>query len=613
MTRWARRLMLLVCLAGGVACSDEGGSTPAPPMFELAIELRSIDADLVVPGTAVRVRGSGFLSDATYTGQITGSVDGRAVDFPVAVRWIDDQILEVLFDAEAIDAAGPGALDGELHVTARLRDAMGEARADFDAEISVGLVPSVELTATGIYPASPFEIRGSGFLNGEEGVTVAALVGEFVTRDGQRQPVDLQDIATAPLDPQNWQRDAVAFDFDPSWVGITPGRFDGSLQLTNIASGGARIEGEPVEIGFDLLPPFIEQIDPSAASRGQAINIFGQGFIGGEFGGLTSFRLEGMFATRDGLMLPTPPGGIEVSPAWLSGTRLVFSLRPTDFDRQTCQSAEFGGIPAVLTGTATPIITYGGTVIEGDPTPLVFEVLPTRQVVHLKFLPAFTDSLRLFGLRNVSGPVRDRVFEVIRRDYADFNLVVQAQAPTDFLEYSTVEIGGPDPNDQSLFGLDNTTGLDTCNARLDDNLAGQNADSNGAFGGVFVESFLQLSPRVGDNPLADPIFDEIFDPVINQPVDGDEYPGSPRDAQIERAIRTLGNLVGNTITHEIGHSLGLTRVPGCGQYHNPPGERQIMDCGADRPFAERAEVEPDSHGLWLDANRAYLERILPLR
>ena len=269
--------------------------------------------------------------------------------------------------------------------------------------------------------------------------------------------------------------------------------------------------------------------------------------------------------------------------------------------------------PSPACWTARSPITYGDQQIDGTPSPLVFEVLPTRQVVHLKFLPAFTDSLRLFGLRNVSGPVKDRVFEVIRRDYAGFNLVVQAQAPTDFLEYSTVEIGGPDPNAQGLFGLDNTTGLDTCNTRLDDNLAGQNADSNGAFGGVFVESFRQLSPRVGDNPLASPIFDEIFDPVVNVPVTSDEFPGGARDAVVERAIRTLGNLIGNTITHEIGHSLGLTRVPGCGQYHNPPGPRQIMDCGADRPFAERAEVEPDSNGMWLEGNRIYLEQILPLQ
>lgn len=596
-----------------VACSDPP-SDPAPVApAVLPIELTDAQVDLIVPGTAVLVRGSGFFFDATFTGTVTGTVDGRSVEFAVQVTYVDDLTLQVVFDEAAIDAAGAGQLSGELHITQQLGQAVGEARVAIDAEISMGLVPVIEVTAPGVFPASPFEIRGSGFLNGDEGVTVAALQGEFTVRGGQTMPVDLRDIATEAIDPTNFRRDAVHFIFAPDWVGVRPGHFEGTLQLTNLSASGASTPGEAVPIEFDLLEPFIQTIDPQAASRGQAIYIRGQGFIGGEWGGLTSFRIDGTLATRDGVMVPTPPGGIEVSPSWRSGTEVVFSLRPTNFDRSTCQTTEFGGVPGVLEGTVTPIITLGDTQIEGAPSPLTFEVLPTRQVVHLDFLPAFTDSLRLFGLRNVSGPVKDRVFEVIRRDYADFNLVVQDQPPVAFLEYSTVEIGGPDPNAQSLFGLDNTTGLDTCNARLDDNLAGQNADSNGAFGGVFVESFLQLSPRVGDNPLANDLFDEIFDPVINQPVESGEYPGGARDLEIERAIRTLGNLVGNTITHEIGHSLGLTRIPGCGQYHNPPGDRQIMDCGADRPFEERAEIIEGEHGVWVDANYEYLRAILPLQ
>ena len=81
---------------------------------------------------------------------------------------------------------------------------------------------------------------------------------------------------------------------------------------------------------------------------------------------------------------------------------------------------------------------------------------------------------------------------------------------------------------------------------------------------------------------------------------------------IRRAIHTLGNLVGNTATHEIGHSLGLPRAPECGAYHNAAGDRQIMDCGADRPFEERAELTPGSNAVWTPENRRYLEEILPL-
>jgi hypothetical protein len=86
-----------------------------------------------------------------------------------------------------------------------------------------------------------------------------------------------------------------------------------------------------------------------------------------------------------------------------------------------------------------------------------------------------------------------------------------------------------------------------------------------------------------------------------------------RAEQITRAVRMLGHLIGNTLSHEIGHSLGLPMYPGCGQYHNAPGELQIMDCGRDRPFLERAGLDPRGPARWTEENRQYLERILPLR
>ncbi len=169
----------------------------------------------------------------------------------------------------------------------------------------------------------------------------------------------------------------------------------------------------------------------------------------------------------------------------------------------------------------------------------------------------------------------------------------------------------PDPNAQQLFGLDNTSGLDRCNERLDDNLAGRNADSAGAYGGIFVESFLQLSPAAGaENPLAHPLFDEIFQPVIRKPAELADL-GGDRDAEIRRAVLTLGNLVGNTTSHEIGHSLGLPQLPGCGEFHTAPGDRQIMDCGLDRPFEERAELGPEWQATWSPEDVEYLRRILP--
>ena len=80
---------------------------------------------------------------------------------------------------------------------------------------------------------------------------------------------------------------------------------------------------------------------------------------------------------------------------------------------------------------------------------------------------------------------------------------------------------------------------------------------------------------------------------------------------VSRAIGVLGHLVGNTLSHELGHSLGLPVYPGCGQYHNAPGELQMMDCGQDRPFVERAGLDPRGFATWTPENREYLENILP--
>ena len=48
--------------------------------------------------------------------------------------------------------------------------------------------------------------------------------------------------------------------------------------------------------------------------------------------------------------------------------------------------------------------------------------LRPKQVVVVRFLSSYQDSLRLFGLRAVDNAVRARVLEVARRDYAGINI-----------------------------------------------------------------------------------------------------------------------------------------------------------------------------------------------
>jgi hypothetical protein len=458
-------------------------------------------------------------------------------------------------------------------------------------------------------------LLGQGFLLDGEGRSLLSMRGTF-TPDvgGPASEVSLAEVplASAPLAAgQAPERGVVETVFDPAWMGISPGRFQGEVQVarTRDSAGRASRRGRPS--ASTCFPPAIEGISPYRGELAdRSIDIAGdKGFLGRR--GRRDVRApRGRLPAGRGRGAPAcPGGGLELSPvSGSTATSSPFAMR-VHYDAD-CQSRDLGANPGVMTGTATPVIARGDATVEGVPTPVTFRILPSKQVVWLRFLPAFTDSLRIFGLRNVSGAVQARVLEVLRRDYSGINMDFRLVEPTDFLDFAILEIGGPDPNGQQLFGLDNTPDLDHCNERLADNLAGRNADGAG-YGGIFVESFLQFSPaRSSENPLADPAFDEIFGPVMARAVEPGEYPDGPRSAAIAQAILTLGSLIGNTATHEVGHSLGLPVFPGCGEYHTAPGQRQIMDCGADRPFSERAELDA-SPATFNPEDFEYLQRVLP--
>jgi hypothetical protein len=150
---------------------------------------------------------------------------------------------------------------------------------------------------------------------------------------------------------------------------------------------------------------------------------------------------------------------------------------------------------------------------------------------------------------------------------------------------------------------------------------------------VFVESLFGFSEHPGDLAAkidgSSPLFDDVFDPfrpdrggrpVLSSDViggipslsSGGECPADgERPRQIACAVWVLGSMVGTTMTHEIGHSLGLAN-PGGEGFHNPNDQpNRLMDAGGARTFEERAELAGQGPALFCDDEYTYLREILP--
>jgi len=598
----------LVCMLFGlslmsalmVSCQNSGTVQPrAEVMNTWSVSIGPIDAGLLLPGGYFSVRGSGFLEGASF--EVTLILGGT--EYRLESRLTPLGGLEARWPVNLGISLSQGAQSGVIRVKVSLLDAEGVAEASWRADLAQRLAPQLAGVNAWTAPNSARAVNAARMLKDGEGESLLILDGVLNSQIGSRTIT-----VRAPVQKVSADRTTGVWIADPREWGIHPGAFEGSARLMNRSHVGVD-EGPVIPVSVSFRAPQLTGPLRGTLSRGQRLSLTGWGFLGGEERGFTLLSFNGTFEPFNTLHDPIAWSDLTLETGWVSGDELSLVISPALDD--DCEGSELGAEPGILSGTVTPSIILGEELVEGEPFSFELDIKPTKQVVFLSFLPAFIDSLRLFGLRNVSGRVVDEIIRVVERDYEGINLELRREPPSDFELFSIVEIGGPDPNAQDLFGLDNTTGLDVCNQRLNDYLAGRNADSGGTFGGIFVESFLNLSPRRGDNPLADPLFDEIFDPVMSTPARIGET--GARAEQIDRAVKALGHLIGNTLSHEIGHSLGLPMYPGCGQYHNAPGELQIMDCGRDRPFLERVGLDPRGPARWTDENRQYLERILPLR
>ncbi|MEM6292659.1 MAG: hypothetical protein AAGA54_15410 [Myxococcota bacterium] len=639
MTMRVRHAMLALTL-GATTCEDVQPRTQVDTAL-VDLTLRDVAPGVVLPGSTLVIEGDAFVDDPwgestlLLEGEVdTGaSVEPRVVRLPA--RFVDFTTLEVDVDRDTFTRlSGGAAARFEGSATVEVRSAVDgrlyrSSAASVALQFNTTLRPSLSLQtpASVIFPNEPLAVEGDGLLLGGEGNSVALVQGCFAqTGTPDCAAIEPRWLPITPDDPL--RRTGGSFAFVPSVAGINPGRFEGTVTLQNEHASGALEESEPIVVTWDLVEPALFGVDTQQASLGRYVTIDGAGFLGGEAGGNTVLRFDGIF-TPDDTGVPLELDEL-LFPEYSNGRQVRYVINEEDAIASLIDTRYQAG---AFEGLVTPVISFGDAEVEGAPTPFGFRLEPVRQVVWVNFAPAYTEGLRLFGLRAVDQAIRARALEVLRRDFETVNLEVREEEPTDYALYVRVDIAGSDPNGLGLLGYDNTPGKDTENQRLYDRIGGANAqtqeDGFPGFGGVFLQSLFGYSEHPGElaEPVRpDPQFDRLFDPfrpdVGGRPilaadltadlpnVDGTGCPTvGDRPEQIACAVHALGTLIGSTISHEVGHSLGLADPYGPAFHNSGDQADRLMD--ADRPFNERAELEGEGPSRFCVDEYEYLREILP--
>lgn len=669
-----KRLVVWLLLVS-FACAPSGPPLAAldPGLSDLSIV--EVFPTTLLPASLLLIRGQSLPSPSegsmylllSGTSKTPGGLP-RNLEVRLRAEYVSHTEAQVRVDTEFLQQLGGNSIEFDGHakiVVASVIDRLEHVSEPVSAKLQI--VPSlsprldvVELqgpqrTTGKIHSNDWLTVRGDGFLLGDgEGDTVALVSGCFLP-EGVSEPcaqngraVRELELPVRPL--SRVDRTSAILPYSPTIHGVMPGTFSGSIRLRNQPPGSTmRTLSSSRSLSVAQVRPELTGISPSAASLGQYVEMQGAGFIGGLPGQATLVRLQGQFSLEGSPV--NIPVDTEIVIQWLprfpNGPVGRYVLDETDALGQALEPR--GGLreaAGVFVGTGTMTLRYGRESVASKPTPLRIALLRPKQVVVVRFLSSYQDSLRLFGLRAVDNAVRARVLEVARRDYAGINIEFReggedSALPTDFAHYAQVDIGGPDPNGLGYLGYDNTPGRDMQNRRLYDRIGGVNAvtqnDGAPGYGGVFAEQLLGFSSHPGtvtaikSAPGEAELFDRVFDPlrpdVGGTPAtvreatllpalsSGSICPAShdDRSHQVACAIFVLGSLIGTTMTHELGHSLGLANPSNPnGSYHNQGSLRgRIMNPGSLRSFSERAELSPSGPALFCDSDYQYLRRILP--
>lgn len=646
----APRFSLLVLLGAlwGVAtgCGDGDlmSQDPSHQPRTGTLRLDPVPAQDALPGLRLRVNGTGFQPAARATSQLSLSGERHGVqgtqafelDLPVEYESETQLIIPIsqaLFDTLA---GGPLGTSDSVHIQGTLRLELSEDRkvyvrtAAFELTLRTQLLPILDrVSPTAVFLGDDLVLQGSGFLLDGEGQMALSLSGSFVRQvlPGDRSTMPGSQATLYPriehvLIPVS--RTEARLPLGARTLGIQPGTLFAQATLESRQITDSKQTAPTLAVSVSLLRTQLAGLDTKVVRRGMRVGATGAGFLPLDVTGdtATAVHLVGTFTLKDGTVVPTD---LTLITDVLDSHRLVFVPHPTpdSMGKLTGLGSRVGR----FVGTLEPEVLSGANVQHGVPLPCsplcIVDVGAPLQVLYLKFLANFTEGLRRFGLRNVEPEIRAQVLAVVRRTYADWNVEVRDSLPSDFDEYTTIEIGGPDPNNAGLFGLDNSDALDSGNLRLNDYIGGFNAaaDRKGVygFGGVFIDPFLSLSPRAPSPlPIASPVFDDVFASFVPEyggllANRSELVEGEIRRVALLEAIRVLGALIGGTVAHEFGHSLGMAVVPGGGSHNTADLDRELMDAGPFRSFEERAELgdfqsRPASFSM---AHRQYLDGILP--
>ena len=644
----SRRACLLALLLGGCSAArlpglDDGLGQP---------RLDALHPALILPASRVDLDGAGFADPARAATRLVlhGSftpTDGAAttVDLTLAAEQVDDgHAFTTAGGAWLGTFAGPGHFDGTARVEAvsaldgSLRQSPA-TRVAFD--VATTLQPRLDAVAqSALHVNDPVVLDGDGFLLGTgEGETRVVVDGCFLP-DGTSGaaggcagvPVHGVELPARPVRDAPWDRSRVAFAFSPAIAGIGPGTFAGTVTVRDVFAGGAAKDAGTLPLAATLGKPEVKAVAPTRASLGQYVDVTGAGFVGEAADEVTLLHLVGQFVA-DGSG-KSAPVDLTLVPHFADGTRLRYVLDEADALGRLIDLRRVSGH---FTGQVIPIVRKGGAEVVGAATDATLAIAPVEQVVYVRFLPSYFDTLRLYGLAAADAAVRRRIFTVAARDYAGVNIVFRDAPPQDFALFSEVDVEGTDPNALGLLGYDNTPGKDVGNDRLFDRIGGVNAttqsDGYPGYGGIFAENFLGFSahpvPRVAPLETDSHDFDVIFDPLrpdTGSPARAAELragvpelddggpcldPHRDRATEIACGVFVLGNLIGTTLTHEVGHSLGLADPTG--EAFHDPGDApdRLMDAGGDRPFDERAELGGQGPAVFCDDEYAYLKTVLP--